>query len=212
MLPGTRGTQLHSQASAVRIRLATISMHTPGRCTSSRLAIALGNHAVGVRDVGVATRARLAGGRCGLGRGGKRRRRLGRRHSGSADRHGLPIVAAGGRCRGRGASCGSAGGLLGGPVTRTRRSPMHAAMGKWLHRMRLVQPVTSCCIMLAYASSGLHNTSCMHAQAMLQSGVGKHYRERVRQRRSHASISVAASTCEPDLGLNPRFGALAAPE
>ncbi len=105
MLPGTRGTQLHSQASAVRIRLATISMHTPGRCTSSRLEIALGNHALGVRDVGVATRARLAGDRCGLGRGGKRRRRLGRRQSGSADRHELPIVAAGGRCRGRGARC-----------------------------------------------------------------------------------------------------------
>ncbi len=173
MLPATHGTQLHRQASAVRIRLATISMHTPGRCMSSRLDRGLSNHALGVRDMGVATRARLAGGRCSLGRVGARHRRLGRRRSGSADRHGLPIVAAGGRCRGRGASCGSAGGLLGGPVTRTRRSPMRAAMGKWLHRMRLVQPMTSCCVVRACESSGLHTTSCMHAQAMLQNEVAK---------------------------------------
>jgi hypothetical protein len=56
----------------------------------------------------------------------------------------------------------------------------------------LVQPVTSCRIVLAYASSGLHNTPCMHAQAMLQSDVGRHCRERVRQRRSQASLLLQA--------------------
>jgi hypothetical protein len=73
-------------------------------------------------------------------------------------------------------------------ATQLRASDAQPAL-----RAALTQPVTSCRITLAYASSGLHTIPCTQAQAALQTEVGNQCHDRVRQHCSHACPLLCAS-------------------
>jgi hypothetical protein len=211
MLPATHGTQLHRQPSTVCIRRASINAHT------RKMHIQQAGKSPGQS----LTRCQRRGRRYTSAPGGRPVRPWAWRRAAPAarpSRRGLRGLARPARHRCRRVLLGPRRELR--QCRRPARRPCHVhtpvtnacGYGEMASpHAAVVQPVTSCRIVLAYASSGLYTTPCMHAQAMLQTEVANQCRERVRQRRSHASIPVAADPCEPDPDLTPRFRALAAP-